>query len=218
MPLPQVKTMGDLIGLIDEIGMLPFFSCGVHGFSVMEITDGSLWWTGDPEYDPWEWRIRIASGRSIAYGKVFGGKAGFVSLNCYSDFANLRRDGYDFDALFEDGKAPQSSMSIMKLFEDRPDVPTHEIKALSGLQKGFQSALTRLQMQTYLTISGFTRRRNRSSEEYGWPIAEFSPPERVFGDEIVRGAYRLSPRESLLRLEEKLLPYADRGASSLLVR
>jgi hypothetical protein len=210
MPLPHVKTLSELVGLIDEIGMLPFFPCPIPGFSVAEITDSRVWWTDDPEYDPWQWRIRIA------YGKVFGGKAGFVSLNCYSDFANLRRDGYDFDALYEDGKAPHSSMCIMKLFENRNSIPSYEIKALSGIQKGFQSAVARLQIQTYLTISGFTRRRNKRSEEYGWPIAELSPPELVFGEDIVRGAYGRSPEESLMRLEERLRPYAGCGASSLL--
>ena len=50
---------------------------------------------------PLKWKIR-RSGKCL-YGKLFNKKAGFVSREWIPDFANFRRDGYDFDARWDDG-------------------------------------------------------------------------------------------------------------------
>ena len=47
----------------------------------------------------------IARRGDVAYGKFFDKKAGFISREWLPYFLNFRRDGYDFDALWEDGKA-----------------------------------------------------------------------------------------------------------------
>jgi hypothetical protein len=44
----------------------------------------------------------LARDSGIAYGKFFNKDAGFVSKSFFPTFANYRRNGYDFDALFED--------------------------------------------------------------------------------------------------------------------
>ena len=53
--------------------------------------------------DPWIWRTVAAGSGEVAYGKLFDNKAGFVSLEWLPVFANWRRDGYDFDARWDDG-------------------------------------------------------------------------------------------------------------------
>lgn len=88
----------------DRYGLLPFFYCGVPGFSVEELTPSRYWFAGDVD-GPWEWRMEVARRGSVAYGKLFAGKAGFCSREYYPDLANYRRDGYDFDARWEDGIA-----------------------------------------------------------------------------------------------------------------
>src|SRR5699024_2986787 len=82
---------------------LPLFKNEVEGFSVEEKTSPLFWWTGDPKQDPWEWRAIIARSEKVAYGKFFNKNAGFISLRWFPHFANYRRDGYDFDARWEDG-------------------------------------------------------------------------------------------------------------------
>ena len=67
----------------------------------------------DPEKDSWRWRAIIARKHDIVYGKFFAKKAGFISRKQFPVFANYRRDGYDFDALFEDEKAPYKHKKIM---------------------------------------------------------------------------------------------------------
>ena len=98
MDLPMIHSAEDIANLVGELGFLPFFRNGVPGFSLAECTPHELWFSRDVD-GPWEWKgpvIRLTGG---VYGKFFGNKAGFVSREWFGDFANYRRDGYDFDAL-----------------------------------------------------------------------------------------------------------------------
>ena len=99
----RIQTWEELIGLVNELGFLPLFKNEVDGFSAEENTSDLYWWTGDEAQDPWEWRCLIARSGQVAYGKFFGKKAGFVSREWFPHFANWRRDGYDFDSLWDEG-------------------------------------------------------------------------------------------------------------------
>ena len=62
---------------------------------------------------PLKWKIR-RSGKCL-YGKIFNKKAGFVSREWIPEFVNFRRDGYDFDARWDDGLASyKDKESFMK--------------------------------------------------------------------------------------------------------
>ena len=64
----------------------------------------------------------------VLYGKFFAKKAGFISKKWLPVFANYRRDGYDFDALFEDEKAPIKHKNIMKqLYPEAADTQIRKI-------------------------------------------------------------------------------------------
>ena len=72
----------------------------------------------------------------MAYGKFFDKKAGFISVEWVPVFANYRRDGYDFDALYEDGKAPLKHKKIMSNFiDDRVDseILSNQLKVMAGM-------------------------------------------------------------------------------------
>lgn len=50
------------------------------------------WHTGDPETDPWEWRIRVLDERNdIAYAKLFFNKSGYITKEWYPYFLAVRR-------------------------------------------------------------------------------------------------------------------------------
>ena len=132
----RIKSVPELISYINEIGFLPLFKNTIPGFSVEERTLARDWWSGDPECDPWEWREIIAATGEVAYGKFFDKKAGFISLKWLPYFANWRRDGYDFDARWEDGKAHHRSKKIMDLFEDATELFSFEAKQKAGFGKG----------------------------------------------------------------------------------
>ena len=60
--------------------------------------------------------------------------------------------------------------------------------------------MTDLQMQTYLVIKEFRRKRNRKGQEYGMPVCVYCRPEDLWGYEVVTGSYR----EESLRSKEKI--------------
>ena len=72
--------------------------------------------------------VQTGTARSgkVAYGKFFNKKAGFISLEWFPWFANFRRDGYDFDARWEDGLAGYRNKKIMDIFGERNTDRTKE--------------------------------------------------------------------------------------------
>lgn len=198
--------------LIEKYGFLPFFKNEIEGFSMEEHTDPSFWWSGDKARDPWEWRTIIAKNHNILYGKFFNKKAGFISKRYVPDFANYRRDGYDFDARYDDGKAPLKHKKIMMNFiEENSDneIMSNILKEKAGFgkggEKGFDGAITNLMMQLYLCNSDFKKRKNKNGEDFGWDVAEYSSPEHIFGYEYVSSAYKKEPSESYEILKKNVL-------------
>ena len=90
-------------------------------------------------------------------------------------FINYRRDGYDFDALWDDEKASIRQKKIMDLFENHEELFSAEIKKIAGFgkngEKNFEGTVTELQMKTYLMMRDFRKKRNKADFEYGWPVA-----------------------------------------------
>ncbi len=203
----RIKTSKELSEAVREIGFLPLFKNHIPGFSVEERTVGEDWWSGNTE-DPWEWREVLASEGTLAYGKLFRNRAGFISKEWYPYFAVLRRDGYDFDSRYEDGLASRKHKNIIDILELRGSIPSYELKKEAGFHKdgmkGFEGAVTDLQMQTYILVSSFHRRLNRKNEAYGWSVANYTLSEQYFGEAHVRSAYGCSTIEAMDRILQKL--------------
>ncbi|MCR4671147.1 MAG: hypothetical protein K5643_08150 [Saccharofermentans sp.] len=226
-----LKSAQDLLALIDECGFMPLFANDIAGFSVENRTDPAYWWTGDPELDPWEWRMILARTGKVAYGKFFSNKAGFISKKWFPYFANYRRNGYDFDSLYEEGKAGYREKLLMDLFMPEGMDPaatdkktlerygcsealfTYEMKEKAGFGKGkeknFEGVLTRLQMQTYLVASDFAPRLNKKGESYGWAVALMTMPEYLWGYKTVTGRYREDPAKSLEKIVKQIKTFFD---------
>ena len=93
------------------------------------------------------------------------------------------------------------SKKIMNQFAANEMLPSNELKRLAGFGKGgeknFDGTVTDLQMQAYLVIRDFRRRRNKMGLEYGMPVSVFSTPEALWGYEHVSSAYHITPADSL---------------------
>ena len=205
----------ELEAYVDRTGFLPLFGDRIPGFSVEEHTVAYDWWTDDPARDPWEWRGTIARRGHLAYGKFFGNKAGYISREWLPYFVNFRRDGYDFDARWEDELASHRQKRIMDLFDAGQEYFSFEVKQKAGFGKGgeknFEGTLTSLQMQTYLCVRDFRPRLNRQGKPYGWAVAVLTRPETVFGKDLVTAAYKEEPEVSGRRIFDhmkKLFPEA----------
>lgn len=204
----RFRSADDVVAKIHEVGFLPLFASAVPGFSVEEHTYAFDWWVDDPDRDPWAWRMKIAARDDIAYGKFFDRKAGFVSLAWFPDFANYRRNGYDFEGLYEDGKMNGRAKKILdalKLDGDAVglEMMSGELRKKSAIEKGFDNAMIDLQMQSFLLISRFQQKRNKRGEEYGWHLPAFKTPETKWGYDAVNRISE-SPEASWNRIAEQI--------------
>ncbi|MBQ8920715.1 MAG: hypothetical protein IJ060_00955 [Oscillospiraceae bacterium] len=228
----RIRTWQELVRWVDEIGFLPLFANEIAGFSAEEHVSPKYWWTGDRTQDPWEWREIIAASRQLAYGKFFDKKAGFISMSWLPVFANARRDGYDFDSAWEDGKITQREKRIMdELTETDSDggiiwkdtqILSTELKKRAGFGKGgeknYPGTTTDLMMKLYLVTADFHRRRNKKGEEYGMPVSVLLPPEAVWGYDAVTAAYSEEPAESWLKIRQQLQTHFPAASDSAVTR
>ena len=214
----RIQSWQELIDWVDEVGFLPLFRNEADGFSAEENTSDLYWWSGDPEQDPWEWRQLIARSGRVAYGKFFGGKAGFISRAWFPHFANWRRDGYDFDSRWDEGLAGIRQKRVMDQFAERGELFSSELKRLAGFgregEKNFEGTVTDLQMGGYLLIRDFRRRINRRGLPYGWPISVYTTPEALWGYGHVTSAYGVSPAESKGRIFRQIQEHFPEAAET----
>ncbi len=143
------------------------------------------WHTGDPETDPWEWRMRVLEERSdIAYAKVFFRASGYITEEWYPYFLAVRRQGMSFEEAWEEGRVSELSRRIYNAVQENGRVPMHEIKRLAGLRDEtsahIEKAMTDLQMGMFLTICGRQQKRNAYGELYGWSSTVFCTPEEFW--------------------------------------
>lgn len=206
-----LHTVEEAAAYIEEVGFLPLFKNEIPGFSLEERTVSEDWWCDDPKRDPWIWRTLIAARGEIAYGKFFDKKAGFISRKWIAAFANYRRDGYDFDALYDDGKASARLKKIMVHFlEEKADseLLSNELKTMANFgkdgEKGYDTAITSLMMQIYLCNVDFRKRRNKKGVEYGWEVAVYATPEHLFGRDTVTAEYAQKPEDSFRKLTKRI--------------
>lgn len=211
-----IRSKADLIKAVEECGIVPFFANSLPGFSVEEHAAPGVWYTGSSEWLAWNWKGEVIRETGCAYGKFLENKAVFISRELFPDFANYRRDGYDFDARYDEGLAQYRDKELYELLDANAPVLSKSLKAIGNYRKdgkkGFESIVTRLQAQGYVLTSDFVYARDKYGKAYGWGIAEYSTPEKFFGDEFCRMVYRRSPEESYRVLFDRLralLPRVD---------
>ena len=213
-----IDSKSELIEVINEYGFLPFFENSIEGFSVEEHITRECWYNnlGDSFWPAWEWKGPIIRETGCAYGKFFEKKACYVSPEWFAELANYRRDGYDFDARYEDGLSSYRDRQLYELIDSTAPVISKRLKQLGNYKKGgntgFDTIVTRLQAQCYVVISDFVYLKDKFGNPYGWGVAEYSTPERFMGDSFTEKVYQNSPRDSFEKILEhfcRLFPNED---------
>lgn len=218
-----IKTKQDLIDAVEKCGIVPFFSNNIKGFSIEENVDPKAYF-GESQ-GVWEWKGPVILETKCAYGKFFLNKAAFISRDWYYDFANYRRDGYDFDARVSDGLASYNEEFLYGILTSHPTMLSKTAKALGGYvkprergkdswepRKGFDTTINKLMMKGYIIIVDFDYEVDSNGEFYGWGISRYSTPEHFFGKTFAKKCYKRTPEESykrLFRQIKKLNPDAD---------
>ena len=210
-----VRTKQDLIEAVQEYGIVPYFATSVPGFSLEEHCSPRTLFsdTGD---DTWEWKGPVIQATNCAYGKFFEKKSAYVSLALFPDLANYRRDGYDFDARYDDGLARFQDKQLYDLIEANAPILSKDLRRTGGYaytgrwqktegKNGFDTSVTRLQEQCYVIISNFVYTLDKQGNRRGWGVAEYSTPEKFMGTAFSGKVYQRKPEESYERLLEHLI-------------
>lgn len=173
------------------------------------------WHTGDPETDPWEWRMRVLEERSdVAYGKLFFRTSGFITKSWYPYFYAVRRGGMAFEDAYVDGRISHAAKRIYEVVASG-HAALHEIKSLGGFSREeksrFDSAMLELQAGMYITMTGRQQKTNRYGIPYGWNSTVFTTVER-FWHERGFDIPAADPEESIDVIRRQILqlnPAAD---------
>ena len=159
------------------------------------------WHTGDPDTDPWEWRIRVLNERDdIAYSKLFFKKSGYITKQWYPYFLAARREDISFETAYQNGTISRSAKRIYDVVQAHGQLPVHDIKRLAGFGKAeksaFDNALTQLQMKMYITMCASRQKISRLGYEYGWSSTVFCLTDDFFGSDVFSYARNISKEKS----------------------
>ena len=198
-----IRNKADLTAMIQEVGILPFFTNAVTGWSVEEHIDPSVWFT-DQE-GPWEWKGQLASDKVCVYGKFIRNKAAFISPEWFSDLANWRREGYDWEERVDEGLVPYRDKLLMRYLESHPFALSKYAKRECGFSKGYDTVITRLQMQTYIVLSDFRYSITKEGVPYGWGNAVIDIADRWLAPELLAVPEDRTPEESFERMVGHLM-------------
>lgn len=168
------------------------------------------WHTGDPDTDPWEWRIRVLDERDdIAYSKFFFKKSGYITRAWAPYFLAVRRGRTSFRENYADGRISHEAKRIYEAIAEHHSLPLHDIKQLAHFGKeeksAFDRAMLELQMKMHITMCGRQQKVSRQGEEYGWSSTVFCLTERFWGEEVWEEAARLDHRDSIEKLTAQVL-------------
>ena len=197
-----------------------------YDWAEQEMMDSPVkWHTGDPETDPWEWRMRVLKERDdIAYAKLFFGTSGYITKEWYPYFYAVRRKGESFDEAYENGTISQMAKEIYDIISDSGEAAFHEIKRLGGFSREdngrFDRALVELQMRMFITMCGQAQKVDKYGRGYGWSSTVFTTVED-FWENRGLSLPDLDAEESYDRIKARILqlnPEAERRKIDKFIR
>ena len=198
--MDKIYDLDGLIARVEECGILRFWT----------ESDLSVWTLSGIGFNAmWDLREKAVNSKRVAYGKFVQKKATFVSLDLLPYLCAMRRDGYDFDSLSDEGLVPNRETLIMNAVGTE-QVPSYALGQSLGI-KGFDTAVTSLQNKTYLCLQ---------FKKSAMGTALLCRPEDVFGYDFVRSKYNLSPAECAEHIKTRaakgLAPFSDKDRQKIL--
>ncbi len=206
MEIPMIGQFKDFYTALQQAG---FSTAGENNEGIFTLQNYAspliVWHTGEPESDPWTWRIRaVLEYDDVAYGKVFLKKSGWITRKWYPYFIAVRRAAKSCEELYAEGKLSRLERDIYALIKNGTASSLHTIKAITG-DPTAETALVQLQMLLLITLDGETRKLSKNGEPYGWPVSTFSTAEEFFTSELQAEAEQLSCCEAEAAIREQIL-------------
>ncbi|KPU43347.1 hypothetical protein OXPF_27880 [Oxobacter pfennigii] len=224
MSSKQIKNYGDFISALLDAG---FSMGGGNSEGIFSVISWNWeeeppyetpvrWHTGDPETDPWEWRMRVLDERKdIAYAKLFFKKSGYIVKEWVPYFLAVRRGNMTFDEKYSDGAISNHAKRIYGTILENGMLPLHAIKQLAGFGKEeksqFERALVELQMKMYLTMYGRQQKISKKGEEYGWSSTVFCTTESFWGEDVFEKASKIGKDEAIQKITNHIFTLNPNG-------
>jgi hypothetical protein len=180
--MAKLLTYGDFIERVNELGFMAFSNL-LDGFpSLTEETPERNWHTGNHDTDPWCWKDRAAEEKKLAFGCILGGNKGFVSERVYPLFLAAMRPRRTMQERRSDGLVSQAEWELWKLFEEKRELDTGDIRRQMGVTKKkggsrVEAAARQLQQEYYITVAGSRQKLDRAGQPYGWHINVYNRVE-----------------------------------------
>ena len=179
----RIKNENDLTECVEHYGILRFWDeTRLAASTLSDISFMKLW----------NVRERAVNSERVAYGKFVLKKAAFVALDVLPYLVSLRRNGYDFDSLCDEGLAPNREAIVMNADGDKP-TPSYALGGALGI-KGYDTAVASLQNKTYLALT---------FKKSSMGTALLCRPEDIWGADFVRSKYDLTPEQCAQKILER---------------
>ena len=198
-----INSPESMIAAIRHFGVLPFFRCGVPGWSVEDLTTPGCWFSDNEDtfLGPWDWKIDAVREGDIAYGKFLGGKAAFATVSWYRELMNWRRslprykmaEGGRFRATTAHDKLLKQLAPItLTAIREAGALEARELRLICSASFGatvkknvMDSILQYLQMGTWTVIGDFERVYRGPDLHYsGWQRASNTTPDELFATPV----------------------------------
>lgn len=184
----QLMKYEDFINRVEELGFLAFSKILDGLPSLTSETPEKMWHTGDPKSDPWCWKDRAAEEKRLAFGCILGGNKGFIAPRLYPVFHAAYHPVQSMEERRFEGLISQTTWDLWKLFEEKKELDTGEIRRLMGVTKKkgssrVDSAISELQQYFYITVAGSKQRTDKFGQPFGWHInfynrvEDWTPPQ-----------------------------------------
>lgn len=207
----EINCPEKMLEAIRYYGIVPFFKCGIPGWSIEEMTPKDCWFFSSDQLGPWDWKIDVLQSGEIAYGKFLQRKAAFATAECYGHLLNWRRAQQKYAVaprkprtvneklnalmapvtleIIREIGAVESSQ-LRQMLEER--VPAELRKGVGGhmekyllpkvKKQALEFVLQHLEMGCHVITGDFRRVYRGPNAEYsGWQRASLTTPEALFG-------------------------------------
>ena len=215
----MLHDCAEMMEYISKVGFLPLLYSGIPGYSADESVDPKCRYRllddGSWDWPLWDWKGPLVTEGHFAYGKFFGGKAGFVTMEWLPDFCNYRRSRHAEPA--EDSVEG----TILDILRVNGSMITRELRSACGfdgakMRSRFDGYVTKLQMASRVVTEDFVYPHDKHGNRYGWGWALLTTPERLFGRDACKCSR--TPEESLRHILDHLTTILPKATEKQLLK
>jgi hypothetical protein len=220
--IPRRRIHGEraALGFIEEVGFCAAFTAGMGVPCLREAIEGMR----EPplpehiQHDraimmTWNIKDTLPARKLVYYGKVIGGRPGFIARDLLSSFLRIRAEPRGYRVLYERGALSHCARLVMDALERRGPSETRALKLGAGyaqpkMRAEFDRAMKELQ-ERFLAL--------KVEERYGPFTYVWDTMEHRWG-EALREARRLTRAEAAYRLMRRYFEIAGFGVESRVAR